>query len=31
MRLLQVDKNSEFSLTNDLINNLPPYATLLHT
>ena len=31
MRLLQVDENGEFSLTDDLINNLPPYATLSHT
>jgi hypothetical protein len=25
MRLLQVDGNSEFSLTDDLINNIPLY------
>ena len=31
MRLLRVDENGEFSLTNDLINNIPPYATLSHT
>jgi hypothetical protein len=31
MRLLQVDENGEFSLTDDLIDNLPPYATLSHT
>ena len=31
MRLLQADENGEFSLTDDLINNLPPYATLSHT
>lgn len=31
MRLLQVDGNSEFSLTDDLIDNIPPYAILSHT
>jgi hypothetical protein len=31
MRLLQFAKNNEFSLTNDLINNIPPYAILSHT
>jgi hypothetical protein len=31
MRLLQVDENREFSLTDDLINNIPPYAILSHT
>ncbi|ERF74014.1 hypothetical protein EPUS_03829 [Endocarpon pusillum Z07020] len=31
MRLLQIDENSEFSLTDDLINNIPPYAILSHT
>jgi hypothetical protein len=31
MRLLQVDKDGEFSLTEDLINNIPPYAILSHT
>lgn len=31
MRLLQVDVNGEFSLTDDLINNIPPYAILSHT
>ena len=31
MRLLQVDGNSEFSLTGDLIDNIPPYAILSHT
>jgi hypothetical protein len=31
MRLLQVDENDEFSLTDDLINNVPPYAILSHT
>ncbi|KAF4631216.1 hypothetical protein G7Y89_g6929 [Cudoniella acicularis] len=30
MRLLQVDENGEFSLTDDLIN-IPPYAILSHT
>jgi hypothetical protein len=31
MRLLQVDENGEFSLTDDLIDNIPPYAILSHT
>jgi hypothetical protein len=31
MRLLQVDENGEFSLTDDLIGNIPPYAILSHT
>ncbi|KAF7511882.1 hypothetical protein GJ744_003115 [Endocarpon pusillum] len=31
MRLLQADENGEFSLTDDLINNIPPYAILSHT
>ena len=31
MRLLQVDENGEFSLTDDLIDNVPPYAILSHT
>ena len=31
MRLLQVDENGEFSLTDDLIDNIDPYATLSHT
>ena len=31
MRLLEVDENSEFSLTDDLIDNIPPYAILSHT
>ena len=31
MRLLQVDENGEFSLTDDIINNIPPYAILSHT
>jgi hypothetical protein len=31
MRLLQVDENSEFSLTDDLINNIPTYAILSYT
>ena len=31
MRLLQVDENGEFSLTEDLIGNIPPYAILSHT
>ena len=31
MRLLLVDENSEFSLTDDLVSNIPPYAILSHT
>jgi hypothetical protein len=31
MRLLQFNNDSEFSLTNDLIHNVPPYAMLSHT
>src|SRR5436189_4680062 len=31
MRLLQVDENDELSLTDDLIDNIPPYAILSHT
>jgi Heterokaryon incompatibility protein (HET) len=31
MRLLQFKSPSEFSLTNDLIKNVPPYAILSHT
>ena len=31
MRLLQVDKNGEFSLSEYLIDNIPPYAILSHT
>jgi hypothetical protein len=31
MRLLHVDENGEFSLTDDLIDNIPPYAILSHT
>jgi hypothetical protein len=31
MRLLQVDENGEFSLTDDLIDDIPPYAILSHT
>jgi hypothetical protein len=27
---LQVDENGEFSLTEDLIDNIPPYAILSH-
>ncbi len=30
MRLLQLKTNGEFSLTQDLINNIPPYAILSH-
>jgi hypothetical protein len=31
MRLLQVDDNGEFSVTDDLVNNIHPYAILSHT
>jgi hypothetical protein len=31
MRLLERDSNSEFSLTKDLVNNIPAYAILSHT
>jgi hypothetical protein len=31
MRLLHVDENGEFSLTDDLKNEIPPYAILSHT
>jgi hypothetical protein len=31
MRLLERDSNGEFSLTEDLVNNLPAYAILSHT
>ena len=31
MRLLQVDENGEFSLADDLVGSLPPYAILSHT
>ena len=31
MRLLRVDENGEFSLTDDRIDNIPPYAILSHT
>jgi hypothetical protein len=31
MRLLERDSNGEFSLTKDLVNNLPAYAILSHT
>jgi hypothetical protein len=31
MRLLRVDENIEFSLTDDLDGNIPPYAILSHT
>jgi hypothetical protein len=31
MRLLQLKANGEFSLTEDLINDYPPYAILSHT
>jgi len=31
MRLLQVEGGGEFSLTDDLINSIPPYAILSHT
>ena len=31
MRLLQLKTNGEFSLTKDLLTNIPPYAILSHT
>jgi Heterokaryon incompatibility protein (HET) len=31
MRLLELKSHGEFSLTNDLIHNVPPYAILSHT
>ncbi|KAH8594139.1 hypothetical protein B0O99DRAFT_595843 [Bisporella sp. PMI_857] len=31
MRLLELKNNGEFSLTKDLIDNIPPYAILSHT
>jgi hypothetical protein len=31
MLLLQVDENGELSLTDNLIDNTPPYAILSHT
>jgi hypothetical protein len=31
MRLLQIDEYGEFSLTDDLLHNIPPYAILSHT
>ena len=31
MRLLRVDEYGEFSLTDDRIKNIPPYAILSHT
>ncbi|KYG41427.1 hypothetical protein M433DRAFT_138045 [Acidomyces richmondensis BFW] len=31
MRLLRVDENGEFSLTDNLTHNIPPYAILSHT
>ncbi|KAF2195561.1 hypothetical protein K469DRAFT_616319 [Zopfia rhizophila CBS 207.26] len=31
MRLLKLKKHGEFSLTKDLIDNIPPYAVLSHT
>jgi hypothetical protein len=31
MRLLELKNHSEFSLTKDLIDNIPPYAILSHT
>jgi Heterokaryon incompatibility protein (HET) len=31
MRLLKVDKDNEFTLSDDLIDNIPPYAILSHT
>jgi hypothetical protein len=31
MRLLKVEANGEFSLTNDITNPITPYAILSHT
>jgi hypothetical protein len=31
MRLLEVKNSGEFSLTKDLIDDIPPYAILSHT
>jgi hypothetical protein len=31
MRLLEFQSNSEFSLTQDLIDDIPPYAIVSHT
>ncbi|KAH8647477.1 hypothetical protein BGZ60DRAFT_521339 [Tricladium varicosporioides] len=31
MRLLELTNHGEFSLTGDLVNNIPPYAILSHT
>ena len=31
MRLLEIKRPGEFSLTRDLIDNIPPYAILSHT
>ena len=31
MRFLALDEKGHFSLTEDMINNIPPYAILSHT
>lgn len=31
MRLLTLDNHGKLSLTEDLLNNIPPYAILSHT
>jgi hypothetical protein len=31
MRLLALNQNGQFSLTKDLVDNIPPYAILSHT
>jgi hypothetical protein len=31
MRLLELKSSGEYSLTGDLIDNIPPYAILSHT
>jgi len=31
MRLLELKNHGEFSLTKDLVDNIPPYAILSHT
>ena len=31
MRLLELKDNGKFSLTNDIVSDIPPYAILSHT
>ena len=31
MRLLKLEANGEYSLTDDIVRNIPPYAMLSHT